>query len=78
MWQTRYALSRLVLRDEQATRPTDNDTILSTNELNQLCVLSAFTIVHYASRQQITLVSHSMYKSSTVGANTGLQSRNAT
>jgi hypothetical protein len=78
MWQTRYALSRLVSRDEQATRPTDDDTILSTNELNQLCVLSAFTIVHYASQQQITLVSHSMHESSTVGADAGLRSRNAT
>jgi hypothetical protein len=67
-----------VLKDEQATRLTNNDIILSTNKLNQLCVLSAFTIVYYASQQQITLVSYSMYKSSTVSADTGLQSKNAT
>jgi hypothetical protein len=67
-----------MLRDEQATRLTNNDTILFINELNQLCVLSAFTIVYYASQQQIILVSHFMHKLSTVSANTGLQSRNAT
>jgi hypothetical protein len=67
-----------VLRDKQATRLTNDDIILFTNKLNQLCVLSAFTIVYYASRQQITLVSHSMYKLLTVGANAGLRSRNAT
>jgi hypothetical protein len=65
-------------RDEQATRLTNNNTILSTNKLNQLYILSAFTIVHYASQQQITLVSHSIHKSSIIGADTGLQSKNAT